>query len=126
MKTIVNGELYKKERIAYIFMAELKKPKILKRKTCIDLLTIFSQIKHIKLIFNSIENGFRRINFDRICDKIYGTSTIAESKGGMITGGLSVNEWSGTHSKLSVDAFLFSIKNKRIYKVESFNPIIYC
>ncbi len=86
-----------------------------------------TKVKKYKLIFQASKDGDSALSFHSICDKISNIIVLVETKQGKRFGGYTSVKFGGTsHLKKDNKAFLFSLDNQKIYKINSDKYAIYC
>lgn len=85
------------------------------------------KLKKYKLLFRAKRDGDSAKIFHSLCDKYNNIIVLIETKQGLRFGGYTSVKFGGTaHLKKDNKAFLFSLDNKKIYKIDSNKYAIYC
>lgn len=103
------------------------KSKILNSENLSKVLNLISNIKRLKLLYGNYgEDGEYTREFHQKCDKSKSTLVIVKH-GLTIAGGYTDQSWEGTNlTKFSSEAFLFSLKTNKIYRIKNEKNAIYC
>ena len=86
----------------------------------------FREIKY-RLIFKASRDGDSAPKFHSLCDELTNLIILIKTKKGLRFGGFTSNKFRTTsHLKFDNKAFLFSLDNKKVYKVIPGEYAIYC
>ena len=100
---------------------------ILNNKLIDDLISIIGPVESAEKIYDTTENGVKPNDFHKCCDGKVDTLVVIQAENGRIAGGYSDVAWVSTDEyKSSNNAFLFSIDNKRKYKIKNTQYAVVC
>lgn len=91
---------------------------------------IGKKIKSYNLIYKPSVDGERASDFHRKCDEANNNLSIIKTKKGRVFGGFTTQNWKSSSSgglfKYDANAFVFSVNNKKIYRIKDKDKAIYC